>query len=114
MNGDTSDMIKKVKKRKKKEREKVRNMPEALGVSVEEYDSWDPTTQLNPDHTSSILKIRLNRSVKRKKKPANSSKSEKRKSEDLATPVAKFKRRSAATIANSCILEMVRAEEGPL
>ena len=34
MNGDTTDMIKKVKKRKEKEREKVRNMPEALGVSV--------------------------------------------------------------------------------
>ena len=41
--GSLKDMVVKVEKQKEKEREKLSSLPVSLGVSIEEYDNWDPT-----------------------------------------------------------------------
>jgi len=97
--GNTADMIIKVEKQKEKEREKLTMLDESVGVSVEEYDSWDPTN--NPDADPRPAKSSSLSSKRRNDSPG----------EPGSEPVSQRPRRQAAANASTFIAELVDQED---
>ena len=88
-------MIIKVEKQKEEEREKLTMLDESVGVSVEEYDSWDPTN--NPDADPRPAKSSSLSSKRRNDSPG----------EPGSEPVSQRPRRQAAANASTFIAELV-------
>ena len=107
--GNTADMIAKVEKQKEKERDKLSMLEGMTGISVDEYDNWDPTKEPGP----SGLGKRRRSAVDDEEDEKGQPKADEREEVEGAEGQPRRPRRQAAVSANSYIAGLMDQVSGP-